>query len=102
VTVEMTLWVRTPNGVWSARGSRTARVRPQDLEHDAGKDLADDPQIATVFKVVEAIGLGSIDPELKRRSLNIGAATRLALAQARKAANEDLARFALRVQEPAR
>ena len=50
-----------------------------------------------VFQTVEALGLGGIDPEVKRRSLGIGAATRKALGLARSAASTDLATLALPV-----
>lgn len=97
VTVEMTLWVRQPGDRWVPGGSRSARVRTDDLGPDAGKDLADDPQVSMVFQAVEALGLGGIDPEVKRRSLGIGAATRKALGLARAAAATDLATLALPV-----
>lgn len=97
VTVEMTLWVRQVGDRWVPAGSRSARVRPEDLGPEAGKDLADDPQIATVFRTIEAIGFGGIDPEIKRKSLNIGAATRKALGAARSAAEADLAGLSLPV-----
>ncbi len=101
VTVEMALWVRQGPGRWTVSGSRSARVRPDDLGPEAGKDLAEDPQVAMAFKVVESLGLGEIDPALKKRSLAVGAATRKALGQARTAAMADLAALALPILEPA-
>ena len=97
VTVEIALWVRQKGDRWSVAGSRSARVRPDDLGPDAGKELADDPQVAQAFQVVEALGFGQAAQEVKQRSLSIGAATRKALGQARTAANADLARLALPV-----
>ena len=97
VTVEMALWVRQGRDRWVVAGSRSARVRPDDLGPDAGKELADDPQVAAAFQVVEALGFGQAAQELKQRSLSIGAATRKALGEARAAANIDLARLALPV-----
>ena len=102
VRVEMTLWVRQAAGRWSATGSRSSRVRPDDLGRNAGDDLAADPQVALAFKVVEGLGLGAIDPDVKRRSLGMGAATRKALGQARSAAETDLAALALPVKAPPR
>jgi hypothetical protein len=99
-TVEMSLWVRQASGRWVATGSRSSRVRPGDLGPDAGDDLAADPQVAMAFKVVEGLGLGTLDPDLKRRSLGMGAATRKALGQARSAAEADLAALALPILAP--
>ena len=56
-----------------------------------------DPQVALAFKIVEGLGSGAIDPDLKRRSLGIGAATRKALGETRTAAEADLAALALPV-----
>ena len=44
VTVESTLWVREGQR-WFPFGSRNATVRPDDLGQEAGKDLAEDPQV---------------------------------------------------------
>jgi hypothetical protein len=99
VSVEMTLWVRQAGERWIAAGSRSARVRPDELAPDAGNDLADDPQVALAFQAIEAIGLGSIPRDLKQRSLNIGAATRRALGQARTLAEADLSTLALPVRD---
>ena len=52
-----------------------------DLPANAGDGLADDPQVKAVFGVVESLGLGEVPPELKRRSLNMGAATRVSTKQ---------------------
>ena len=51
------------------------------------------------FQLVEAIGLGGIPEDVKRRSLNVGAATRKALGQARSAAEADLAALAFPILE---
>ena len=100
VTVETTFWVRTKAGGWVAYGSRAATVRADDLKADAGGDLAADPQVKGAFSVVEALGFGSIPPELKQRSLRIGAATQKALGDARSAFNRDLNALMLPVLEP--
>jgi hypothetical protein len=99
VTVEIALWVLQGPSRWTMTGSRSARVRPDDLGPEAGKDLAGDPQVSAAFQIVEAVGRGSVTPELKRRSLSVGAATQKALGQARSAAQADLAALALPVLE---
>jgi hypothetical protein len=101
VSVEMTLWVRQGPERWAPAGSRSARVRPEDLGNEPGKDLANDPQVSAVFQIVESLGLGQVPPEVKRRSLGIGAATQKALGLARSAAQADLPALALPVLEPA-
>jgi len=95
VTVTLSLWVRQGPDRWAISGARTARVRPDDLGPEAGKDLADDPRVAGAFQVAEALGLGQALQEVKQRSLSVGAATRKALALAKKAANDDLERSSL-------
>ena len=102
VSVEIALWVRQGPDRWTPAGSRSSRVRPEELGPDAGKDLADDPQVARAFQLVEALGLGQAAQDLKQRSLSIGAATRKALGLARTAANADLARLALPVLDAPR
>ena len=99
VTVESALWIRNGDR-WAQFGSRTATVRPEDVDAAAGKSLEADPQIQGAFKVVESLGLGAIPAELKTRSLRIGAATEKALGMARSAFNDDLQALALPIQEP--
>ena len=99
VTVESTLWVREGQR-WLLFGSRNATVRPDDLGQEAGKDLAEDPQVKGAFQIVELLGLGAIPAEVKQRSLRIGAATEKALGMARSAFNQDLDDLALPVLEP--
>ena len=101
VNIETTFWVRTPPGRWVAFGSRTTNVRADDIRPDEGRDLAEDPQVKGAFKLVESLGLGSIAPELKQRSLRIGAATQKALGTARAAFNRDLDATMLPVLERA-
>ncbi len=88
-TVETTLWVRLGNR-WNPAIVRTSTVKPDDLPPNAGDGLADDPQVKAVFGVVESLGLGNVPPEMKRRTLNMGAATRQALGQARGALDQEL------------
>ncbi len=101
VGVESTLWARGPGNRWSPVGFRSAAVRPDDLAPQAGRDLADDPQVKGAFKIVDMLGLGAVPPELKDRSLRIGAATQKALGMARSAFDESLGVLALPVMEPA-
>ena len=100
VSVETTLWVRAGGDRWVPAIVRSANVRPDDLPANAGDGLADDPQVKAAFGVVEALGLGEVPPELKRRSLNMGAATRKALGQARGALDQELNSAALSLEPP--
>jgi hypothetical protein len=99
-SVEIALWVRAGARRWLPAGSQTASVRSDDLGPDAGNDLADDPQIQSVFKIAEGLGLGQAAGELKQRSLRIGAATRKALGLARSAAETDFDALAFPVFKP--
>ena len=99
VTVESALWVREGQR-WFLFGSRNATVRPDELGQEAGKDLAEDPQVKSAFQIAELLGLGAIPAEVKQRSLRIGAATEKALGMARSAFNQDLDDLALPVLEP--
>jgi hypothetical protein len=101
VGVESTLWARGPGNRWVAVGFRNATVRPEDLARDAGRDLAEDPQVKGAFKVAEMLGLGAVSPEIKNRSLKIGAATEKALGMARTSFNQYLDLLALPVLAPA-
>lgn len=100
VSVESTLFVRGGKG-WSPAGSRAATVRLDDLGAAAGKDIADDPQVKTIFKVFDALGPGLVSEDLKRRSLSVGAATQKALGQVRSSSAEDLSALAFPVNESA-
>ena len=100
VAVETTLWVRTGGDRWAPAFVRSSTVRPDDLPANAGDGLADDPQVKAAFGVIESLGFGDIPPELKRRSLNMGAATRKALGQARGALDQELNAFALSLEAP--
>ena len=81
--------------------TRSATVRPDALAPDAGKPLAEDPQVKAVLSLVDALGLGQIAPELKTRSLNMGAATEQALGLARAALERDLDALELPILTPA-
>jgi hypothetical protein len=90
VAVETTLWVQQTRDQWVPAVSRSASVRPDALGPDAGKPLAADPQVKAALGIVDALGLGQVSPELKERSLNMGAATQQALGIARAALDRDL------------
>jgi hypothetical protein len=99
VTVETTLWVRAGGERWVPFGSRSSSARPDDLAPDAGQNLAGDPRVQAATSLVEALGLGTVTPEIKRRSLLVGAATRKALGTARTVLNQDLDALVLPVFE---
>lgn len=100
VTVESALWVRGPRG-WVAWGSRTATVRPEDVDAGVEQNIAGDPQVQAAFDIVEKLGLGAIAGDLKQRSIKIGAATSKALGIARGEFNQELDALALPVLEQA-
>lgn len=98
VRVESTFWIR--RGVrWWPKGSRSSVARPDQLAPGAAEPLKEDPQIKAVFQTVESLGLGKVSDEMKRRSLNVGAATRQALGQVRSMLIADLEAEALPVRD---
>ncbi|WP_435009807.1 hypothetical protein P12x_001045 [Tundrisphaera lichenicola] len=90
VVVEATLLVRVEAERWVPALAGSASVRLDDLPAEAGNGLADDPQVKSVLGLVESLGLGEIPPDLKRRSLGMGAATQKALGQARGTLDQEL------------
>jgi hypothetical protein len=93
VRITISLYVR--NGQrWSKAGAQSASIRTDALRPGEANDLDRDPQLAALFQVFESIGAG-FSPEVKQRSLNIGAATRKALGMARAAFSDRLAALAL-------
>lgn len=99
-TVECTLWVRTGPLHWIPAATRSVSVRPDEIPAGEGQNLAADPQVKTAFSIVEMLGLGTIPPEVKNRTLRMGAATDKALGGTRAAINRDLNLLALPVLEP--
>lgn len=97
VTVESTLFVRLGRDRWQPATTRSAVVRPDAMPAAEGKALAADPQVQEALKLVESLGLGSVPDDVKARSLNTGAATQKALAQARAVIERDLETLALPV-----
>ncbi len=100
VAVEATLWARSGDR-WAPVVSRSSTVRPDALPAGAGAGLAEDPQVKAAFGLIEGLGLGEVAPELKQRSLGMGAATKRALGLARAAIDLDLEALGYSL-EPAR
>lgn len=89
VVVKASLWVRGPRG-WSVYGARSQTVRPDQVDPAAGQNLAGDPQVQAAFDLVNRFAPGAVTPELRQRSLGIGAATQQALGATRSAFNHEL------------
>jgi hypothetical protein len=101
VTVECVLLVRGNPDRWVTFGTRSATVKLSDVQPDAARELAADPQVQGAFKVVGMLGLGAIPADLEQRSLRMGAATSKAMGLAREAFSVDLKPLVLPVLEPA-
>ncbi len=97
VEVTSEFWVNVgPNpDSWQSAGRRTAQVTTAQLAANAAGNLEADPQIKKIFEMVDGLGLGQINGEMKQRALLIGAATQRALAEVRTQANADLEKLAL-------
>ena len=100
VSVEVTLWVKLGPDRWVASGTRSGVMRTDALPANAGAELANDPQVKSIFQVVEGLGLGQVPEDLKRRSLNMGSATKQALGMARETADRDLQSLAIDLSSP--
>lgn len=96
VAVEAAVLIRTAPGRWEPASRRRAEVRPADLPADAGRPLAEDPQVRAAFGMLQGLGLGQVDPGAQRMSLAVGAASQRALAEARSALENDLRSVAIR------
>ena len=97
VAVETALWVRSGPDRWAPALARSANARPGGLPVDG---LADDPQVRAAFGVVEALGFGAIPAEVRQQSLDLGAATRKALGQARGALDREIQPLAFSLESP--
>lgn len=97
VSVVIGMMVKTGPGRWVPAGNREVRVRPEEAPPEAGEAIGEDPRVASAFSLIDAIGLGQVTAEQKQRSLAMGAATKMALAKARGAAQRDLDRLAFPV-----
>lgn len=100
VSVEIALWVKLAPNRWVISGSRSGVVRTDARPANQGADLAADPQVKAVFNLFEGLGLGQLPPEIKQRSLNVGAATQHALGMARESADRDLRDLEIDLTKP--
>lgn len=96
-SVRETLMVRTGPERWELAINRAEAINPNAVEPGGGDQLADDPQIAAAFKMLDGLGLGNLTPELKQQGLAMGAATQRALARLRTVFQKDLDALALPV-----
>ncbi len=100
VTVRSSLYVMGPGGYWSEAVFRSGTIRSSDVGPGAVDVIADDPQVKSLFGMVDSLGFGGITPEMKRKGLAVGAMTRRALSLARSALSADLTALALPVDAP--
>jgi hypothetical protein len=100
VRVESVFLVRLGPERWQPAATRSASVRTDELRADAGANIAADPQVQSVFSLFEGLGLGEVSPEMKQRSVAIGAATQQALGRARSGLQEELEALTLPVGAP--
>ncbi len=89
VTVEVVLYAKVRDDRWERAAARMLQVRGNDVKAGEGANVAADPQVQSIFKAAEGLGL-EIPADLKAKSLNMGAATQKALGQARTAIQPDL------------
>ncbi len=89
VEVEVVLYARMNGDRWERAAARSVRVRSNEIQPGDGANIVEDPQIKSIFKTVEGLGL-AIPDDLKNKSMNIGAATQKALGKARTAIQPDL------------
>ena len=83
VGINATVWVRVGRDKWTPALVRTATANPEGAGANAAAALGNDPQVKAAFGAIENLGYGSIPPEFKERGLRMGAATAVALGQAR-------------------
>jgi hypothetical protein len=97
VTVESALWIRTSPDRWEPVMARPVTVREGEVNPDEQTPLANDPQVKAAMGVIDRLGLGHVTPDLKERSLGVGAAVRRALGAAQSALARDLDQLSLPV-----
>jgi len=95
VAVEAALWVRLEPGRWTPAARRRVQVGTAEPDPDAQRRIAEDPAVQRTFQLFEALGLGSVGEEARRRSLRVGSAVQRALSRAKVALNADLQSVAL-------
>lgn len=96
VTVRATLLVNLGPERWQPGLSFPVTIDVKALPAGAGAPLEADPRVKAVFDLVGALGLGGgAAGDLKAKGLNAGAATRIALAEARSALDREIEALAL-------
>ncbi len=90
VSVLATLYVRVGPNRWLPAARRQAVVTEAEIEAGEPQAIANDPQVVSVFEMVDALGLGNLDPGMKQRSLAVGAMTQQAIHEARSQLQGDL------------
>ena len=100
VAINATVWVRVGREKWIPALVKTATANPDAVGPGGGAPLADDPQVKAAFGAIEGLGFGTIPPEFKARSLNMGAATQVALVQARAQLAKELDPLAIPLEAP--
>lgn len=101
-TVEMTLLMRDPRRGWIPVIHRSSTVRASEVQGDEMKNIEQDPQVQSALKILQSLGLGDITDELKKTSLNMGAAVQRALGQTRSTFENDLRGASLPIERAAR
>lgn len=91
--VTKTLWVRGRDGVWRVGIERSAEASARDQGNLKG--LEQDPQVQGAFGLLEGLGLGGVDGEMRQRSLAAGAAAQQALGSCRRAFEEAAGEWAM-------
>jgi hypothetical protein len=89
VKVEVVLYARIKDDRWERAAVKSVRVRTDEIKPGEGANIAADPQVTSIFKAVEGLGL-NLPADLKEKSLKIGAATQKAIGSARTAIQTDL------------
>ena len=97
----MTAYGRLPDGRWDKVATRSASVRTAEIRDGEGANIEADPQVKSVFKVAEGLGL-NVPDDIKQTGIKIGAATQKALAKSRGDIQSDLDTLALPVGEATR
>jgi hypothetical protein len=88
VKVESTLWIRIGADRWEPAIVRPGSARPDEAKRNDVDPIGADPQVQEVYRTFD--GLVGVTPEMKARSLAVGAATRQALGTAQSALRKDL------------
>jgi hypothetical protein len=93
VTVTSTLYARVAPDRWQPAARRSSTIRAADAP--PADPIAADPQIQSLFSLLDSLAPGAAGEQARTLSLQIGSATRLALSQAREALDADLNALAL-------